>query len=184
MENQKPLILFDFDGVFNPIAKTEQETPHLEGHINEIIKLPFGYGIFQDMPVNVDPTNISFFNNLVENENIEVQWFTTWQADTELFPEAIKTSPTSWLQGKESPGGLYLPKDQKIWWKLYTIYSLFQENPNRNILWIDDDINDDAPAVKWVNENSTVQIIVPNHIYGLTEQNRNQIRLFVNTHVN
>jgi hypothetical protein len=179
MEKLKPLILFDFDGIFNPISKKEGEQAHLEGHTQTIMKLPFGYGIFSDMPVNVLEHNINFFNELRNNTKIEIQWLTTWQKDTEMFPDSLHFLETSWVEGKEDPERFNQTKETRTWWKLYTMQELVKEQPTRKILWVDDDINDNPEAVKWVHATDNVTALVPNYLYGLTDKDRNFIYNFI-----
>jgi hypothetical protein len=179
MNTSKPLVLFDFDGVFNPVGKTETDMPVLDDHLQQIIKLPFGYGIFSDMIVHVNQVNIDFFNNLTLNSALEVKWLTTWQQDTELFPEALNFKPAPWVKAEADPERLLQPKEARKWWKLYTIQNIVKSNPKTNILWVDDDINDDMETISWLAATKTVQALVPNYLKGLTLEDRELITKFI-----
>ena len=164
----KPLVLVEFDGVFNAVA--QQHWQKAWEDMKEIVFIDrLGYKI----PVNFSPTLVEFFNILSNVADIE--WLTTWKRDTELFPAQLGFNQFPWHDElrKGPPWG-------NEWWKFEVAKKIATENPSRKVLWIDDEI----PLQSWEPERLFVfrqewETIVPREDTGLTPEHCESIIEFV-----
>ena len=164
----KPLVIIDFDGVFNAVAQQ-----HWQKAWKDMKEISFidrrGYKI----PVTFSPTLVEFFNILSNVADIE--WLTTWKRDTEDLPAQIGINRFPWHDElrKGPPWG-------SEWWKFEVVQKIAAENPGRKVLWIDDEI----PAESWKEEQEFIQkqgwaTIVPREDTGLTPDHCESIIEFV-----
>src|SRR3954470_13919860 len=128
--NDVPILLLDVDGVLNA-ARWE---------------LPEGWqrGRFNGFVLSWDPTVTARLRELHESGRVEIQWLTTWTTDADELlaepmglPRGLRTHsregvlPTGF--GGERRG---IPG----WWKLAAARTIAEAEPDRRIMWIDDDL--------------------------------------------
>jgi hypothetical protein len=173
----KPLIISDFDGVFNIVnvidaarevwADVEDYSFDAEsGHLGKIYRL----GSMSS------PTLIKNFSRIVSSDAVEAKWLTTWKQDTEAFPAALGFPVMEWLDEPKD-----LPYDP--WWKLVVMQNLVAEvGSDTPILWIDDDINMNGDTQEWLPTVPQVEAMSPDTFKGLTPTEVAQISSFVEKH--
>jgi hypothetical protein len=159
MTASPPVLLLDVDGVLNALRRD----------------LPEGWrrGTYNGYVLSWDPTVVARLRAWHESGRVELQWLTTWTelADRLLaepmgLPRGLRTHdradvlPTGFGSRLRSASG---------WWKLAAARAVAEAEPDRRIVWIDDDLADQAPDTgEWLAANGQVLVVAPDHMAGLT----------------
>lgn len=167
----RPLILIDFDGVFN-IVNDLEVARGVWSDVEEIY-VPISGGSIR---TRVSPTLVSLFSRIVESGLVDVEWLTTWKEDTEQFPAALGFPSLIW---HDEPADLpFFP-----WWKWEVVKTIAEERERGTpVLWIDDDIRHDRDAPVWISENEFVTALSPDSFKGITPAQVQEITTFVERH--
>ena len=154
-----PVLLLDVDGVLNALCRD----------------LPAGWrrGTFHGYVLSWDPTVVERLRALHESGRVELQWLTTWteRADQLLaepmgLPRGLRTHsregvlPTGFGGERRGVSG---------WWKLAAARAVAEAEPDRRIVWIDDDLADQgADTTEWLAANGQVLVVAPELTTGRT----------------
>ncbi|NYJ03912.1 HAD domain-containing protein [Petropleomorpha daqingensis] len=166
----RPILLLDVDGVLNALKRT----------------LPEGWkqGTFHGFVLSWDPTITARLRRLHESGRVEIQWLTTWTTDADQLlaepmglPRGLKVhdreevAPTgySWTAGGLSG-----------WWKLAAAIAVVEADPDRRIIWIDDDLAEQGEDTdEWLAANPHVLVIAPDLLEGLTHEQLDSIEAWL-----
>jgi hypothetical protein len=185
-DSQCPLWLLDVDGVLNAVAKRPDR------------------GVWRDWrrgsasadgvtwPIWFSPTVTGTVARLHESGVVEVRWLTTWgaQANGELrtlfgLPElAVAGEPphVAGDHGADSHGeavALEANGGRASWWKLDAVRRIVGDEPERPVIWTDDDLGGERDAVTWVERNVPRRLLVsPRPDVGLTPRQLRAIRSY------
>lgn len=167
-QNRLPLVLLDFDGVFNALGILMGMSPWEDG-CNHQATMPSGTHGF-----SYSPTVASFFTQ--NSHRAEFLWMSTWVEETPAYGEAMGMPEFGWIgfEGlSEEPSA--------PWWKFVRIMELNSAQPARRILWIDDEIPTDPqdPILLWLNNSEYVSYLRPNDLHGLQQQDLDTISSFL-----
>ncbi|MCW2741910.1 MAG: hypothetical protein JWR45_2332 [Blastococcus sp.] len=170
MTSPPPVLLLDVDGVLNAVRRD----------------LPDGWrrGTFNGYVLSWDPTVVDRLRELHETGRVQLQWLTTWtsMADELLaepmgLPRGLRTHsrqgvlPTGF--GEERRG---LPG----WWKLAAARAVAEAEPDRRIVWIDDDLADQAEDTsEWLAANEQVLVVSPEYTTGLTHAELDRVEAWL-----
>jgi hypothetical protein len=154
-----PLLLLDVDGVLNAMRW----------------ELPPGWrqGTFNGYLLSWDPTVTARLRALHESGRVEIQWLTTWAENA----DRLLAEPMGLPRGlRDRSGGRARPTGfagrlggQSGWWKLAAAREAAEEDPGRRIVWIDDDLAEQAAETgTWLAANPHVLVIAPDLFTGLT----------------
>lgn len=165
-----PVLLLDVDGVLNAVRPD----------------LPEGWqrGIFNGYSLSWDPSVVARLRALHESGRVELQWLTTWteRADQLLaepmgLPRGLHTHsrddvlPTG-FEGRL--GGL------PGWWKLAAARAVAETEPDRRIVWIDDDLAEQAEdTTEWLAANGHVLVVAPDFVTGLTHAELDRVEAWL-----
>jgi hypothetical protein len=163
-----PLVLIDFDGVFN-IVNLLDEVENGWDDVNEFVVSRKSDG---KPNVLLSPSVISFFNRLVDLGVVDIEWLTVWRERTELFPGSIGIANLPW---HNSPAHYAA----NPWWKLIVIQSICASDPDRPILWVDDDLAYARDVAEWLPSAPQVEILSPDTYKGLVREDLDKISAFV-----
>jgi hypothetical protein len=157
----RPILLLDVDGVLN--------SPRRD--------LPEGWrqGSFNGYRLSWDPSITARLRELHESGRVEIQWLTTWTTDADRLlaepmglPRGLKTharadaAPTGFLGVFGGSSG---------WWKLTAAKEVAGAEPDRRIVWIDDDLAAQADDTgDWLAAHPHVLVIAPDLAVGLTHE--------------
>lgn len=155
----RPILLLDVDGVLNAAS----------------VDLPEGWrrGTFNGYVLSWDPTITARLRELHESGRVEIQWLTTWTTDADRLlaepmglPRGLRTharadsAPTGFLGSLGGRSG---------WWKLDAAQAVAEAEPDRRIVWIDDDLAQQAADTDdWLAANPHVLVVAPDLFVGLT----------------
>lgn len=160
-----PVLLLDVDGVLNAVRHD----------------LPEGWrrGLFNGYVLSWDPSVVARLRGLHDSGRVELQWLTTWTrlADRLLaeplgLPRGLRTHDRDELPtgfGGALGGGAG-------WWKLTAARAVAEAEPGRRIVWIDDDLADQAgDTSEWIAANGQVLVVAPDYSTGLTHAELDRI---------
>ncbi|SFO42577.1 hypothetical protein SAMN05660359_03369 [Geodermatophilus obscurus] len=161
-----PILLLDVDGVLN--------SPRRD--------LPEGWrqGSFNGYRLSWDPGITARLRELHESGRVEIQWLTTWTTDADRLlaepmglPRGLKTharadaAPTGFLGVFGGSSG---------WWKLTAAKEVAEAEPDRRIVWIDDDLAAQADDTgNWLAAHPHVLVVAPDLHVGLTHEQLDRV---------
>jgi HAD domain in Swiss Army Knife RNA repair proteins len=166
-----PVLLLDVDGVLNALSP----------------ELPDGWqrGRFRGYVLSWDPTVTARLRTWHEAGRVELQWLTTWTSDA----DALLAEPMGLPRGlrvherADGPVGFSgrfggLPG----WWKLAAAQSVAESEPGRRIVWVDDDLADQAEdAGEWLAANPQVLVVAPALATGLTHDQLDTVEAWLDS---
>ena len=164
-----PILLLDVDGVLNAVGPDAAER--------------WQRGVFNGFTVYWDPTITARLREWHESGRVEIQWLTTWadNADTWLaeplgLPRGLRTrasgaAPTGFLGRRGGEAG---------WWKLTAAREAAEEEPGRRIVWIDDDLAQQAADTgDWLAAHPHVMVVAPDLYVGVTHEQLDAIEAWL-----
>ena len=165
-----PILLLDVDGVLNAVC----------------MDLPEGWqrGIYNGYVLSWDPTVTARLRELHESGRVELQWLTTWTRNADKLlaepmglPRGLRTHdrddvlPTGFAGGFRGISG---------WWKLAAARAVAEAEPDRRIVWIDDDLAAQAEDVaEWLAANVQVLVVAPDLFSGLTHEELDRVEAWL-----
>ncbi|MGY1714201.1 HAD domain-containing protein [Geodermatophilus sp. SYSU D01106] len=162
----RPILLLDVDGVLN--------APRRE--------LPAGWrqGSFNGYRLAWDPTITARLRELHESGRVEIQWLTTWAGDADRLlaepmglPRGLRVHARA---GAAPTGFLGIFGGGSGWWKLTAAQEVAAAEPDRRIVWIDDDLAEQADDTgDWLAANPHVLVVAPDLYVGLTHEQLDRV---------
>jgi hypothetical protein len=165
-----PILLLDVDGVLNAAC----------------IDLPQGWqrGTFNGFVLSWDPTVTARLRKLHDSGRVEIQWLTTWATNADRLlaepmglPRGLKThapedaAPIDFLGFLGGAAG---------WWKLAAAREVAAAEPDRRIIWIDDDLAEEAAETgEWLAAHPHVLVVAPDLFAGLTHEQLDEIEAWL-----
>ncbi|MFW3171347.1 HAD domain-containing protein [Geodermatophilus sp. CPCC 206100] len=165
-----PILLLDVDGVLNAPC----------------VALPEGWarGTFNGYVLSWDPTITGRLRAWHESERVEIHWLTTWAADADRLlagpmglPRGLRVhvregvAPTGFLGALDGASG---------WWKLAAARAVAEAEPERRIVWIDDDLaRQAADTGEWLAAHPHVLVVAPDLFTGLTHEQLDAIEAWL-----
>jgi HAD domain in Swiss Army Knife RNA repair proteins len=165
-----PLLLLDVDGVLNAMRW----------------ELPPGWrqGMFNGYVLSWDPTITARLRELHESGRVEIQWLTTWAGDADRLlaePMGLPRGLRTHMRQGAAPtgfGGAF--GGLSGWWKLDLARQVAEENPDRRIVWVDDDLAVQAADTgEWLAVRPHVLVIAPELSVGLTHAQLDEIEAWL-----
>ncbi|MGY2065640.1 HAD domain-containing protein [Blastococcus sp. SYSU DS0619] len=164
-----PVLLLDVDGVLNALRRD----------------LPEGWrrGTFHGYVLSWDPSVVARLREWHDSGRVELQWLTTWTelADQLLaepmgLPRGLRTHSRDVL-----PTGFGGPLGALTgWWKLAAAREVAEAEPGRRIVWIDDDLADQAEDTsEWLAASGQVLVVAPDHVLGLTHAELDRVEAWL-----
>jgi hypothetical protein len=167
-----PILLLDVDGVLNAVRR---ELP--EGWRRET---------YNGFVLSWDPTVVARLRELHDSGRVELQWLTTWteKADELLAePMGLPRGLRTHRREGESPTG-YDGERRGLpgWWKLGAAREAALDDPQRRIVWIDDDLAEPAEDTHaWLAANDHVLVVAPDFEVGLTHAELDRVEAWLAT---
>ena len=166
MTRDVPILLLDVDGVLNAVS----------------LELPDGWrrGTYNDFVLSWDPTVTARLRELHESGRVEIQWLTTWAENADLLlaepmglPRGLRVHVREGVASTGFSGEL---RGGSGWWKLAAARELALAEPGRRIVWIDEDLAQQADDVaEWLGANPHVLVVAPDLFVGLTHEQIDEI---------
>jgi len=166
MDNKPPLWLLDVDGVINAVCGT----------------VPPGYERRRINGFQITwPTEIvARMRQLHETGAVEIRWLTTWCDDA-----ASKIAPGLGLPLDcvvEGSADHLDPENRYVWWKSVTAKRLSDAEPDRPLIWTDDDLDyaEIQGEVDWLRDRTGPTLaIAPDVRQGITPKLMAKIEAFL-----
>jgi hypothetical protein len=165
-----PILLLDVDGVLNAAR----------------FDLPEGWrrGTFNGFVLSWDPTVTRRLRRLHDSGRVEIQWLTTWATNADQLlaepmglPRGLKTH----ARAGAAPTGFLGPLGGAAsWWKLDLARKVVEAEPDRRIVWIDDDLAAQAAETgEWLAAHPHVLVVAPDLFTGLTHEQLDAIEAWL-----
>src|SRR4051794_16630036 len=165
-----PILLLDVDGVLNAAR----------------LDLPDGWqrGTFNNFVLSWDPTITARLRRLHESGRVEIQWLTTWTTNADLLlaePMGLPRGLTTHAPDDAAPTGFLGPLGGRSgWWKLAAAREVAEAEPDRRIIWIDDDLALQAAETgEWLAAHAHVLVIARDLFVGLTHEQLDEIEAWL-----
>ena len=165
-----PILLLDVDGVLNA-ARAD---------------LPAGWerGTFNGYVLTWDPTITARLRKLHESGRVEIQWLTTWTTDADRLlaePMGLPRGLVTHARADSAPIGFSgLFGGRSSWWKLAAARAVAESEPDRRIIWVDDDLAMQAiDTGDWLAANPHVLVVAPDLFVGLTHEQLDAIEAWL-----
>lgn len=162
---EKAIMLLDIDGVINMLGPQVKKAPKWTNFKSSKIN---GY------PFHWSPTVVDKLNEWTDDNLVEVRWLTTWDMRAQTF-----VTPALALRN------FSLARDPALnLSKLFAATRIAQAEPNRPIVWIDDDMasffkpTDMENISYWMRREKTM-LVVPNALMGLEPEDLEAIEKFL-----
>jgi hypothetical protein len=172
----RPLVLLDVDGVLNLLG---DDAPG--GW--EVVCSGWATAEGTSYPITWAPEVLDAVRGWIA-DGVEVQWLTTWghDANTSLrhlldLPELPVAGTYGSPPAAESGGRAHADVAPAApdpltgqWWKYDVVQRILDEQPERTLIWIDDELRHDDRFRRWADEHPRVHAIGPQALLGLTAQ--------------
>jgi len=165
-----PVLLLDVDGVLNAIR----------------LDSPEGWrrGTFDGFLLSWDPTVTARLRDLHESGRVELQWLTTWTTNADLLlaePMGLPRGLRTHAPPDAAPTGFLGPLGGRSgWWKLAAARELAEAEPDRRIVWIDDELAEQPDdVVQWLGVHPNVLVVAPDFVTGLTHEHLDAIEAWL-----
>src|SRR3569833_254483 len=147
----RPILLLDVDGVLNAPARELRE---------------------------------GWQRGLHEPGRVEIQWLTTWTTNAdELLAEPMGLPRGLKVHDRDdaAPTGYSGPAGGLSgWWTLATAVAVAEAEPGRRIIWIDDDLAEQADdTAEWLATRPNVLVVAPDLLEGLTHEQLDEIEAWL-----
>jgi hypothetical protein len=169
-DDDVPILLLDVDGVLNAAS----------------LDLPEGWkrGTFNGFVLSWDPTVTDRLRGLHESGRVEIQWLTTWTTDADRLlaePMGLPRGLRTHARDDAAPVG-FISRFVGVtdWWKLAVAREVAAAEPDRRIVWIDDDLAAQAEDTgDWLAANPHVLVVAPDLFTGLTHEQLDEIEAWL-----
>jgi hypothetical protein len=168
--SDRPILLLDVDGVLN--------APRVD--------LPEGWrrGTFNGYVLSWDPTVTARLRELHESGRVEIQWLTTWTTDADRLlaePMGLPRGLVTHARADTAPTGFAGSfSGGSGWWKLTAARAVAEAEPDRRIVWIDDDLAEQAADTgEWLAARPHVLVVAPDLFVGLTHAQLDEIEAWL-----
>jgi hypothetical protein len=165
-----PILLLDVDGVLNAVDL------HL--------RPGWRRGTYNGFVLSWDPTITTRLRALHESARVELQWLTTWAENADMLladpmglPRGLRTHgrddvlPTGFGGERRGISG---------WWKLAAARAVADAEPGRRIVWIDDDLAEQAEDTSaWLAAHGQVLVVAPDLMTGLTHAELDRVETWL-----
>jgi hypothetical protein len=168
--NGPPIVLLDVDGVLNA------------GRFDA----PQGWrrGTFNGYQLCWDPTITARLREWHDSGRVELRWLTTWSTDADRLlaePMGLPRGLQTYTRADVAPTGfLGALRGASGWWKLAAAREAAAAEPDRRIVWIDDDLAEQAADTgQWLAANPHVLVVAPDLFAGLTHEQLDEIEAWL-----
>jgi hypothetical protein len=164
-----PILLLDVDGVLNAVGPDASDR--------------WQRGVFNGYTVYWDPTITARLREWHESGRVEIQWLTTWADNADKWlaePLGLPRGLRTRASGAAPTGFLGRLGGETGWWKLTAAREAAEEEPGRRIVWIDDDLAEQAADTgDWLAAHPHVLVVAPDLYVGVTHEQLDAIEAWL-----
>jgi hypothetical protein len=150
------------------------------------VDLPDGWerGTFNNFVLSWDPTVTARLRRLHESGRVEIRWLTTWAGNADRLlaePMGLPRGLQTYAEEGAAPTGFGgVLGGLSGWWKLALAQQVAEAEPDRRIVWIDDDLADQAADTgEWLAARPHVLVVAPDLFAGLTHEQLDEIEAWL-----
>jgi hypothetical protein len=178
----RPLWLLDVDGVLNAVTGKPDRSVWPDWRQGSATAAGTAW------PIWFSPTVLAALRRHV-SAGVEVRWLTTWGHEANASLRALLELPRFEVAGTMpvdpvgAEAGGYGSGDGRsggTWWKADVVRRVVEAEPDRALLWTDDDLAQEPSARAWVQEHvSRSLLLAPQTHLGLTPKHLRRIAEFL-----
>ncbi len=186
---RRPLVLLDVDGVLNAVPYFGRSEAWSDWQVGEAAAAGSRFRITWS-PSVVDAV-------LSWREVAEVQWLTTWGRDANASLRHLVGLPELPVAGTHdevvAPPGTGDPEAGTLaaltpaapdpltgrWWKFDVVRRLVHDDPDRRLVWIDDDLARQEDIRAWMRREAQCLLVAPEPSSGLTPAHLESVDIFL-----
>ena len=177
-----PLVLLDVDGVLNALDPE---------HGSEGGRTDWKHGSAMAdgtrWPITWSPTAVQRLAAWHREGRIELQWLTTWGHDANAELRGLLDLPqlvvAGTYQDEDADGAATATETQSHaaaapsapdplsghWWKYDVVRRVLNEQPDRQVIWVDDELQPGTAFRRWADDQPDLLAIGPDPAVGLRE---------------
>ena len=162
----------DVDGVLNAVGEAPLGDHRL------VVQVENPEGVFA---IRYDPRVVDRLNAVTRAGLVQLIWLTTWsRAARDSLAPAIGLDPGGRvLAAPGDPGLARHPYDfHRPWWKLALLLGVIEDDPDRPIVWVDDDLDDATKARFPGLHPGRSLLLTPDPGVGLTLEDLDRVEAF------
>jgi hypothetical protein len=177
-----PLVLLDVDGVFNALGDDGE-------HVSVWPEWQTGWALADGTrwPITWAPAAVERLRSWHEDGLVEIEWLTTWghDANGELrdllglphlavagtYEDEGEAGAAS-FSGAGSHAAVAPAAPDPLsgrWWKYDVVRRVLAAQPDRLVVWIDDELHRPGPFRTWAEQQPHLRVIGPAPMIGLSE---------------
>ncbi len=166
----RPILLLDVDGVLNAPRRELREG--------------WERGVFNGFLLSWDPTITARLREWHESGRVELRWLTTWSTDADRLlaePMGLPRGLVTHARADAAPTGFAgVFGGRSGWWKLTAAQAVAEAEPDRRLVWIDDDLAVQAADTgEWLAARPHVLVVAPDLYVGLTHDQLDAIEAWL-----
>ncbi len=162
-----PIWLLDVDGVLNAVTREPDR------RVWKDYRSGWATARQQRWPITWSPTVVTAICDLHTRRAVEVLWLTTWEDDANGDLIDLLGLPRLPIAGRATDSRRMLSG----WWKLDVAQRIQRLDPDRRILWTDDDLGYERTASRWIRGAGLG--ISPGTAHGLDSADLHRISRFL-----
>lgn len=193
------LLLLDVDGVLNALGRPLPQQPtYRTGRAS---------GMDRTFEIAWAPEVVARLVALHTDGLAEVRWLTTWGHDANASLRRLIAMPDLAVAGTyddadrqddaglpedADPGAATGPQPGSLaavtpaardgltgrWWKFDVVRSLIAEDPERRLVWLDDDLEQEPDLAAWTRRQTDALVLSPDPLTGLTPDDLDRVEAF------
>lgn len=160
-----PIWLLDVDGVLNAVSKEGDRTAWKDWQKG------YAHAGGTEWPILFSPSVTGFIERMHAAGRVEVRWLTTWEDDANgELRELLGFTKEFEVAGRRGFGS-------SRWWKFDAAQRVRENEPDRPLIWTDDDLGFEREAASWASRHGLG--ITPQTHLGLTPKHLRMITDFI-----
>lgn len=178
----RPLVLLDVDGVLNAIPYLGLSEAWPDWQSGTAVA---GGGTYR---ITWSPSVVATV--LSWADVAEVQWLTTWGHDANVSLRHLLEMPGLPVAGTHDEDPFAAPVEGRSladvtpaapdaltgrWWKFDVVRRLVRAEPDRRVVWIDDDLAGQEDVRAWMSASADCLLVAPDPASGLTPEDLAEI---------
>jgi hypothetical protein len=191
-DGKPPLWLLDVDGVLNAV------TPRPDRSVWPDWEQGYATAEGRRWPITFSPSVARTITRLHRTGTVEVRWLTTWGDDANGDLRTLLDLPELKVAGRRQHTGVRgwqrfggaatthaevagaAARDELTgrWWKFDVVRAVLAAEPDRPLVWTDDDLASFAGARTWLHDHADALLVAPDPEVGLTSRQLRAIEEF------
>ena len=177
-----PLLLLDVDGVLNALGRDD-----VRARAWSDWRQGWARADGRRWPITWSPAVVTRLAAWHDEGGLELQWLTTWGHDANVELRDLLGLPQLGVAGtyrdEDADGAATAPADSHAaaapsapdplsgrWWKYDVVQRVLARQPDRQVVWVDDELQPWTAFRRWADEQPRLHAVGPDPSTGLTDR--------------